>query len=67
MLTITLISIITTSLFCVTKLVIKKYNYTVDTITEILRSDAMRGKSDQEIFDFIKNSLSKMDIYIGGI
>lgn len=45
----------------------KKYNYTVETITDILRSDAMRGKSDQEIFDFIKNNLSQMDICIGGI
>lgn len=44
----------------------KKYNYTLDTAYEILKSDAMRHKSDAEILDYVKNNLLKMDQCIGG-
>lgn len=44
----------------------KKYNYTLDTAYEILKSDAMRHKSDAEILNYVKNNLLKMDQCIGG-
>lgn len=44
----------------------KKYNYTLDTAYEILKSDAMRHKSDTEILNYVKNNLLKMDQCIGG-
>lgn len=45
----------------------KRYNYTVDTACDILRSDAMRGKSDAEILAFVQNNLLNMDRCIGGL
>lgn len=45
----------------------KMYNYTLDTAIDILKSDSMRHRTDEEISDFVRNSLSKMDVYIGGI
>ena len=45
----------------------RKYNYTVDTACDILRSDAMKGRSDAEILDFVKNNLLNMDRCIGGL
>lgn len=45
----------------------RKYNYTVDTACDILRSDAMKGHSDAEILDFVKNNLLNMDRCIGGL
>ena len=45
----------------------KKYNYTVDTACEILKSDAMRHKTDAEILDFVQGNLLNMDRCIGGL
>ena len=45
----------------------KMYNYTVDTACDILKSDAMRGKTDAEILAFVKNNLLNMDRCIGGL
>lgn len=45
----------------------RKYNYTVDTACDILKSDAMKGRSDAEILDFVKNNLLNMDRCIGGL
>lgn len=45
----------------------RKYNYTVDTACDILRSDAMKGRSVAEILDFVKNNLLNMDRCIGGL
>jgi transposase len=45
----------------------RKYNYTVDTACDILRSDVMKGRSDAEILDFVKNNLLNMDRCIGGL
>ena len=45
----------------------KRYNYTIDTACDILRSDAMRGKTDAEILAFVQNNLLNMDICIGGL
>lgn len=45
----------------------KRYNYTIDTACDILRSDAMRGKSDAEILAFVQNNLLNMDRCIGGL
>lgn len=45
----------------------KMYNYTVDTACEILKSDAMRGKTDAEILAFVHNNLLNMDRCIGGL
>lgn len=56
-----------------TKLVIshaissQRYNYTLETAHEILKSDAMKNNTDAEIQEFIKNNLMKMDICIGGL
>lgn len=44
----------------------KKYNYTVDTACDILKSDAMRHKTDAEILHFVQHNLLKMDKCIGG-
>jgi transposase len=45
----------------------RKYNYTVDTACDILKSDAMKDRSDAEILDFVKNNLLNMDRCIGGL
>lgn len=45
----------------------KRYNYTIDTACDILRSDAMRGKSDAEILAFVQKNLLNMDRCIGGL
>ena len=44
----------------------RKYNYTLETACDILKSDAMRGCSDAEILAFVQNSLLGMDRYTGG-
>ena len=43
----------------------KMYNYTVGTACEILKSDAMKSRSDAEILAFVQNSLLKLDKVIG--
>ena len=45
----------------------KKYNYTIDTACDILRSDAMQGRTDAEILSFVQNNLLNMDRCIGGL
>lgn len=45
----------------------KMYNYTFDTSCDILKSDAMRGKTDSEILAFVQNNLLNMDRCIGGL
>lgn len=45
----------------------KMYNYTVDTACDILKSDAMRYKTDAEILAFVQNNLLNMDRCIGGL
>lgn len=45
----------------------RRYNYTIDTACDILRSDAMRGRSDAEILSFVQNNLLNMDRCIGGL
>lgn len=45
----------------------KMYNYTIDTACDILRSDAMRGKTDAEILSFVQDNLLNMDRCIGGL
>ena len=45
----------------------KMYNYTIDTACDILKSDAMRGKTDAEILAFVQNNLLNMDRCIGGL
>lgn len=45
----------------------KMYNYTLDTACDILKSDAMRSKTDAEILDFVQNNLLSMDRTIGGL
>lgn len=45
----------------------RRYNYTIDTACDILKSDAMKGRSDAEIIDFVKNNLLNMDRCIGGL
>lgn len=45
----------------------KMYNYTLSTACDILKSDAMRGKTDAEILAFVENNLLTMDRCIGGL
>lgn len=45
----------------------KMYNYTIDTACDILRSDAMQGRTDAEILSFVQNNLLNMDKCIGGL
>ena len=45
----------------------RKYNYTLETACDILKSDAMRGRSDAEILDFVQHNLLNMDRCIGGL
>jgi len=44
----------------------RRYNYTIETACDILKSDAMRGRSEAEILDFVQNNLLNMDRCIGG-
>lgn len=44
----------------------KMYNYTIDTAYEILKSDAMKDKSDDEILKFVYKNLLDMDKKLGG-
>ena len=46
-------------------LVNKKFNYTHEHVTEILRSDACKGMTYSEIDIFIQKNLSGMDVYLG--
>ena len=43
----------------------KKYNYKINHIHEILKSDACKHLSDDKIDDFIKENMSMMDILLG--
>lgn len=45
----------------------RRYNYTIETACDILKSDAMRGRSDAEILDFVQHNLLNMDRCIGGL
>lgn len=45
----------------------KMYNYTIDTACDILKSDAMQGRTDAEILSFVQNNLLNMDRCIGGL
>ena len=45
----------------------KMYNYTIDTACDILKSDAMRSKTDAEILAFVEKNLLNMDRCIGGL
>lgn len=45
----------------------KMYNYTIDTACDILKSDAMRSKTDVWILAFVKNNILNMDRCIGGL
>lgn len=45
----------------------KMYNYTIDTACDILRSDAMQGRTDAKILSFVQNNLLNMDRCIGGL
>ena len=45
----------------------KMYNYTVDNACDILKSDAMRGRTDTEILAFVQENLLTMDRCIGGL
>lgn len=44
----------------------RMYNYTLDTAYDILKSDAMKHRTDTEILAFVQNNLLKMDKCIGG-
>lgn len=43
----------------------KKYNYKINHIHEILKSDACKHLSDDKIDDFIKENMSMMDMLLG--
>lgn len=45
----------------------RRYNYTIETACDILKSDAMRGRSDAEVLDFVQHNLLNMDRCIGGL
>lgn len=45
----------------------KMYNYTVETACDILKSDAMKYSSDEEILEFVEKNLFNMDRWTGGI
>lgn len=44
----------------------KKYNYKIRHMHEILKSDVYKHLSDIKIDEFIKESMSMMDILLGG-
>ena len=43
----------------------RPYNYTVDTAYEILKSDAMKHNSDDEILSYVKKNLMQLDNKFG--
>ena len=43
----------------------KPYNYTLDTAYEILKSDAMKHNTDDEILTYVKNNLIQLDNKFG--
>ncbi len=61
------------SIYCSNELVVcheldtKMYNYTIDTASDILKSDAMRHKTDAEILHFVQHNLLSMDRCIGDL
>jgi hypothetical protein len=42
----------------------KYLNYKKEHVHEILKSDAMKRKSDDKIDEFIEENLTKMDIFL---
>lgn len=48
----------------VTKFLGKYLNYKKEHVHEILKSDAMKRKSDDKIDEFIEENLTKMDIFL---
>ena len=48
----------------VTKFLVKYLNYKKEHVHEILKSDAMKRKSDDKIDEFIEENLTKMDIFL---
>lgn len=45
----------------------KMYNYTLGTAYDILKSDAMKHRTDAEIVAFVQQNLLNMDKHIGGL
>lgn len=45
----------------------KMFNYTVGTACDILKSDAMKHKTDEEIMAFVQENLLSMDKWTGGL
>ena len=43
----------------------KKYNYKINHIKEILKTDAFKGINDSQIDSFIQNSMMNMDMILG--
>ena len=43
----------------------RPYNYTLDTAYEILKSDAMKHNSDDEILSYVKKNLMQLDNKFG--
>lgn len=54
----------TTDLIATHKISGKYLNYKKEHVHEILRSDALKGATDEKIDEFIKENLSKMDIFL---
>lgn len=54
----------TTNLIATHKISGKYLNYKKEHVHEILRSDALKGATDEKIDEFIKENLSKMDIFL---
>lgn len=54
----------TTDLIATHKISGKYLNYKKEHVHEILRSDALKGSTDEKIDEFIKENLSKMDIFL---
>ena len=48
----------------VTKFHGKFLNYKKEHVEQILKSDALKGASDDKIDEFIEENLSKMDIFL---
>jgi hypothetical protein len=45
----------------------RPYNYTIDTAYEILKSDAMKNSSDDEILTYVKSNLMQLDNKFGDV
>lgn len=45
----------------------RPYNYTIDTAYEILKSDAMKNNSDDEILTYVKSNLMQLDNKFGDV